>query len=275
MSSVFVEGAWLEEMLGEAHVRIVDTRSEHHGPSGIAQYEEGHIVGAVHLDYATDLADPATPWAKRVAPPDRFAQAMSVAGIGDNSLVIAYDNGDVPFAARMLWMLRYYGHDNVRILAGGFKEWVAAGRATTTDFPYHAPATFTPRVRPQLRASLEEVQLLAARATHGQLVETQRDATYALRDRAIPNAVRLSGNVLLEDERGGRFAPADTLRRAIDAAGLYRKERTVTTCGSGVSASGSYIALLEAGFDDVAVYDGSWLEWSHDPALPTAAKPPN
>ena len=273
MSNVFVDAAWLEEMLGESHVRVVDTRSEHHGPSGISQFEDGHIRGAVHLDYATDLADPATPWAKRVAPPERFAQAMSVAGIGDHTLVVAYDNGDVPFAARMLWMLRYYGHDEVRILAGGLTEWIASGKPTTTDFAYYAPATFTPRVRPQLRATLDEVQLLAANAAHGQLVETQRDMTYAMRDRLLPNAIRLSGNLLLEDERGGRFPAREKLQSAIDAAGLDPKERTVTSCGSGVSASGSYIALLEAGFEDVAVYDGSWLEWSHDPSLPTEPKP--
>ena len=112
----------------------------------------------------------------------------------------------------------------------------------------------------------------AERRSDVQLLETQRDKTYALRDRDIANAKRLSGNQLLEDERGGRIAPKAKLDTLVDGLGLDRSKRTIVTCGSGVSASGSYLALLEAGFTDLAVYDGSWLEWSHD-QLPTVPKP--
>ena len=105
-----------------------------------------------------------------------------------------------------------------------------------------------------------------------QLVEAQRNKTYALRDRDIAGVRRLSANELLEDENGGRIAPKEKLDRLVDALALDRSKRTIVTCGSGVSASGAYLALLDAGFTDVAVYDGSWLEWSHD-GLPTVAKP--
>ena len=104
-----------------------------------------------------------------------------------------------------------------------------------------------------------------------QLLETQRDGSYAQRDRDIPNAVRLSASRLLEDARGGRVADRATLDALVAAAGLDRTKRTITSCGSGVGASGAYLALLEAGFSNVAVYDGSWMEWSHD-RLPTVPK---
>jgi len=269
---VFVDADWLEERLHDERVRIVDARSEHHGPSGIEQFEEAHIPGAVHLDYATDLADPATPYAKRVVPAERFAEVIGEAGISDTTAVVAYDNGDVPFAARMLWMLRYYGHDDVRILAGGLREWAARGKPLSKERVHHPRAAFTPRVRPQLRATLEEVRAIADGATRAQFVESQRDQTYALRDRAIPNSVRLSASALLEDERGGRITANETLRNLVRASGLDPHKRTITSCGSGVGASGAYLALLEAGFDEVAVYDGSWLEWSHDQTLPTVPK---
>ena len=255
---------------------VVDTRSTPHGapgqtgPSGREQYAAAHIPGAIHLDYAEDLQDPATPYAARVAPPARFAEIMGRVGIGDHTHVLAYDEGTVPYAARLVWMLRYYGHDEASILAGGLKEWIAAGGAVTTEIPPpRPPQTFTPRINPELRASREEVLAVAEGRSDAQLLETQRDATYALRDLDIKGARRVSGSELLEDARGGRIAEPEQLQKLL--AGLDPHKKTIVSCGSGVSASGSYLALLEAGFTDVAVYDGSWMEWSHD-KLPTVPK---
>ncbi|MBV8645237.1 MAG: sulfurtransferase [Candidatus Eremiobacteraeota bacterium] len=273
----FVEVAWLAERIGDSRLRIVDARSTPHGgvvamPSGREQYAAGHIPGAVHLDYADDLSDPATPYAARVAPPDAFARVMGAHGIGDEGIVVAYDAGTIPFAARIVWMLRYYGHDEAYVLAGGLPGWTAAGHALATDTPVMVPATFTPRPRPELRAERDEVVAIAEGRSDEQLIETQRDQTYAQRDRDIPRAVRISGNQLLEDARGGRVADPATLDRLVHDAGLDKHARTVVSCGSGVSASGAWLALRAAGFDDVAVYDGSWMEWEHD-ALPTVPKP--
>ncbi|MGP6159658.1 MAG: sulfurtransferase [Vulcanimicrobiaceae bacterium] len=277
MLPTFIDADWLRAHLNDPGVRIVDTRSKPHGapspdaPTGAQQYAAGHIPGAVQLDYAEHLLDPATPYATRVAPAERFANVFGDNGIGDATTIVAYDDGDVPYAARLVWMSRYYGHDDVHVLAGGFKEWVARGGPVTTEVPTYPAAVFTPRVRPELRASREDVLAVAEGRSDAQLLETQRDKTYAMRDVDIAGAKRLSGSCLLEDARGGRIAPAETLEALVAGAGLDRTKRTIVTCGSGVSASGSYLALLEAGFNDVAVYDGSWLEWSHD-GLPTVPK---
>jgi thiosulfate/3-mercaptopyruvate sulfurtransferase len=276
MSGPFVDVAWLAAHRNDPSIRIVDTRSKPHGaavvaPEGREQYAAGHLPGAVHLDYAEDLHDLATPYAARVAPPERFAAVMSANGIGDATRVIAYDEGNVPYAARLMWMLRYYGHDDVAILAGGLPAWTAAGHALTTDAPHFAPATFTVRVRPELRASRDDVIAVAEGRSKVQFLETQRDGTYAQRDRDIPNAIRLSASALLEDARGGRLAERAKLDELIAKAGLDKSKRTIVSCGSGVGASGAYLALTEAGFTDVGVYDGSWMEWEHD-NLPTVPK---
>jgi len=276
VSRDFVEVAWLVEHLGDPRVRLVDARSTPHGAavdmaSGREQYAAGHLPGAVHLDYADDLSDPATPYAARVAPPQRFADVMGEHGIGDASIVVAYDAGTIPFAARMVWMLRYYGHDEAYVLAGGIAAWTATGRALATDVPQPARAAFTPRERRRLRAARDEVLAIAVGRSDEQLVETQRDQTYALRDRDVQGAVRISGNLLLEDARGGRVASPETLAALVRDARLDPAKRTVVSCGSGVSASGAWLALRAAGFDDVAVYDGSWMEWQHL-GLPTVAK---
>ncbi len=258
-------------------MRLVDTRSKPHGapdlvaPSGAEQYAAGHIPGAVHLDYAEHLKDPATPYALRVAAPARFAEVLGANGVGDDTTVLAYDDGDVPYAARLVWMLRYYGHDDVRILAGGFKAYVAAGLPTATDVPAYPGHRFTPRIRPQLRASRDDVLAVAESRSDVQLLETQRNKTYALRNDDIKGAVRLSGNELLDDAQGGRIVSRRRLDALVAERNLDRRKRTIVTCGSGVSASGAYLALLQAGFTDLAVYDGSWMEWAHD-ALPTVPK---
>jgi thiosulfate/3-mercaptopyruvate sulfurtransferase len=277
MNSPFVEIDWLRARLDDPGVRIVDARSMPHGAAvagaltGAEQYAAGHIPGAIALDYAHELADPATPYATRVAPPELFARVLGERGIGDATFIVAYDDGDVPYAARFLWMCRYYGHDAVAILAGGFRAWRAAGYPVTREAPSHEPATFTPRPRPELRATREDVLAVARGKSSAQLLETQRDKTYAMRERDIPGAIRLSGSALLEDANGGRVAPREKLDALVRDANLDPAKRTIVTCGSGVSASGSYVALLEAGFSDLAVYDGSWLEWEHD-ALPTVPK---
>jgi thiosulfate/3-mercaptopyruvate sulfurtransferase len=297
----FVEVPWLAQHLGDPRVRVVDARSVPHGgvvtmPPGKEQYAAGHVPGAVHLDYADDLSDPATPYAARVVPPAEFAHVMEANGIGDDTIVVAYDAGTIPFAARIVWMLRYYGHDEAYVLAGGLPAWTSAGHpvetrtatvptesasasesesTSTETAAKRTPAPgvkFTPHPRSALRASRDEVLAIAEGRSDVQLVETQRDQTYAQRDRDIRNAVRLSGNLLLEDANGGRVAPAAVLDELVAGAGLARDKRTVVSCGSGVSASGAWLALRAAGFDDVAVYDGSWMEWEHD-ALPTTPKP--
>jgi len=273
--NLFVEAAWLSAHLNDEDIAIVDTRSAPHGAPGTATqsgrdaYIAGHIPGAVHLDYAEDLHDLTTPYAARVADPKRFADVVGAAGIGDRTRVIAYDAGDVPYAARMVWMLRYYGHDDAAILAGGLRDWTAAGFRLTTQIPKPKVQQFTPKTRPDLRASRDEVLAVAEGRSDAQLLETQRDGTYALRDRDIKGSRRLSASQLLEDARGGRIAATDRLRELV--AGLDPHKRTIVSCGSGVGASGAYLALLEAGFTNVGVYDGSWMEWSHD-GLPTVPK---
>ncbi len=276
MRELFVDVAWLAARLDDPRVRIVDTRSKPHGvavdtPEGRDQYAAGHIPGAIHLDYAEDLHDLATPYAARVAPPERFAAVMGANGIGDGTLVIAYDEGNVPYAARMVWMMRYYGHDDVAILAGGLAAWVAADKPVTTDVRVFPRATFTARERPALRATRDDVIAIANGRSGAQLLETQRDGTYALRDADIPNSIRLSASDLLEDANGGRIARRERLDELVAQAGIDKSKRTIVSCGSGVGASGAYLALLEAGFGNVAVYDGSWMEWSHD-GLPTVPK---
>ncbi len=277
MPDPFVEVSWLLKYIGDPRLRIVDARNIPHGapsaaPTGPQEYAAGHIRAAIYLDYAQELGDPATPYAARIAPAETFARTVGAKGIGSDAIVVAYDAATVPYAARIVWNFRYYGHVAAYVLAGGLPAWIAAGQAVTTEMPDFAPATFRAIEQPRVRATRSEVLDAIAGRSPAQLLETQRDTTYALRDEDIAGFVRLSGSQLLDDRRGGRMADPDVVARLIAERGLDRTQRTIVSCGSGVSAAGSYFALKAAGFTDVAVYDGSWLEWKHD-ALPVVAKP--
>jgi thiosulfate/3-mercaptopyruvate sulfurtransferase len=261
---LFVEPDWLAQRLDDPTIAIVDTRSAplavFYGSVGREHYVYGHVPGAVHVDYAGQLQDPYTQYAARVAPPQRFMEEMAKAGIGDNMTVIAYDEGDVPYAARLVWMLHYYGHDAAAILSGGIEAWLQAGHPRASEIPSRPMERFTPNARHQLRATLEEVLDVAEGRSNAQLLAVWPDATYARREREIAGARRLSFSQLFDETRGQMASP-ERLRDL--TANLNPHKRTITYCGNGVHSAAAYFALRAADFTDIAVYDGSWAEWGH------------
>ena len=128
-------------------------------------YEAAHVPGAVFVDWTRDIVDPSDPVPMQVAAPDAFAAKMSELGIGDDTLVVAYDDYDHIFAGRLAWALRYYGHDAVRVLDGGWARWMAEGRPTSRDARVRRRRrSFTARARPALRRTADEVAAALGRA---------------------------------------------------------------------------------------------------------------
>ena len=141
-ADVLVEPEWLAAHLGEAEVCVVDVRGKVLPPGNEPRYrgkrqdyEAGHVPGAVFVDWTRDIVDPDDPVPVQIAKPEAFARRMGQLGIGDGTTVIAYDDYDHAFAGRLSWALRYYGHDAVRILDGGWARWVAEGRPVSTPGP--------------------------------------------------------------------------------------------------------------------------------------------
>jgi len=171
-SRFLVETSWLAEHLHEQHLRIVDMRGyvrtvESDGVQEAAyvgareEYEKAHIPGAVYIDWTSNIIDPDDPIEAQVAPAERFAEVMGRLGIGDQQLVVAYDAHPASqFATRLWWALKYYGHEQVVVLNGGFPKWQRENLPLTDAIPVYPPATFTPVVRPELRATAEDVLAL-------------------------------------------------------------------------------------------------------------------
>jgi thiosulfate/3-mercaptopyruvate sulfurtransferase len=283
-ANVLVDTDWLAAHLEgrDAALCVVDVRGKVLPPGTERryrpkreEYDEGHVPGAAFLDWTKDIVDPDDPVPVQIAKPEAFARRMGELGIGDGTTVVAYDDYDHAFAGRFAWALRYYGHDEVRILDGGWTRWIAEGRPTTTQIPERRPARFTPRPRPALRRSGDEVARAVERGD-ALLIDARAAEQYAGEVSVAAQAGHIPGarNVpyaRLVDPSTGRFLPPRELTRVFAEAGVNvgaLPEQIVVYCNGGVTCTVPLAALRLLGRDDVAVYDGSWNEWGNDPARP-------
>jgi thiosulfate/3-mercaptopyruvate sulfurtransferase len=274
---VLVSTQWLADHLGEARLRVVDIRGKVMPPGSNPRYlpkrqdyDAAHVPGSVFVDWTRDIVDPLDPVPVQIAKPDAFAAKMGELGIGDDALVVAYDDYDHIFAGRLAWALRYYGHDEVRVLDGGWSRWIAEGRPSSRDVPAPVPARFTARTRPSLRRTADEVSR-AIGDSRVLLLDARAPEQYAgtmstgARSGHIPGA-RNVHYARLVDEKTGRFLPDSELARVFAEAGIdvgSLPPEIVVYCNGGVSCTVPLEALRMLGRDDVAVYDGSWNEWSN------------
>lgn len=298
-TAFLAETNWLEEQLNDAAIRIVDLRYrvQRIGDTWVvgddrAAYEAGHVPGAVFAELTRDFVVPPTEVVMSVAPPEQFAHFASRLGIGPETLVVVYDDRPVPTtAARLWWTLRYYGHDRVKVLNGGLRKWRAEGRPLSREIPAYAATVFVPRVRAHLRATKEAVRA-ALRAPDTAIVDCmpndmhagQTPRPWGARLGRIPGAVSVPAlaNVLPEavaasDEARKRalagddaysYRPLEELERMYQAVGVTREKRIITYCDLGNAAANGALVLTLLGYEDVAVYDGSFSEWSRDQHLP-------
>jgi thiosulfate/3-mercaptopyruvate sulfurtransferase len=280
---------WVARHLAEPDLRIVDMRWREDG-SGHRLYEQGHIPGAVYLDWSTDIIDPDNPIAFMLASAERFAATMEDRGIGDGSTVVAYADefGSGPY--RLWWAFRMYGHDEVGVLDGGMEMWRGENRPTTTDPPPIQKATWTPLKGPALTVTAGDVAAAASSGTavildsrrpeqfRGEAVWFETGQVWAdpdgiartsrgdLRGGRIPGARSIPVTQLFHED--GTMKDPEELRALLAKAGATPDRRAITYCGVGVSASCLLFALARAGFEDAALYDASWEEWGRDPTLP-------
>jgi thiosulfate/3-mercaptopyruvate sulfurtransferase len=265
----------LHEVLGDPDLRVVDATvflqlhpdgSEVTIESGRAAFEQGHLPGAVFGDL-TELSDPERPAWFMLAAPERFAESMSRLGVGPGTHVVAYDGTDGIWAARLWWMLRAFGFDAVSVLDGGLTAWRASGLPLESGPVTVEPRRFEARPRPGLLVTRDEVEE-AMRDGGACLVNALRAELFRgeipiLPGRAghIPGSVSVPHGELVDPETN-RFLPVERLRERFATAGALDRPRIVAYCGGGIAAAFDAFALALLGRDDVAVYDGSLVEWA-------------
>jgi thiosulfate/3-mercaptopyruvate sulfurtransferase len=238
---LLVSTEWLTGRLGDPDVRIADVRwSLLEKDRGRNAYLQGHIPGAVFADVESDLAAPRGqgPGRHPLPRPESFAASMSLAGIDAGTHVIAHDFGDGSTAARLWWLLRYFGHERVSLLDGGIARWVAGGRPVESDPPSYPRGAFKAEPRNGMLVDADAVERL--RGDPGTLILDSRMAErYEGKVEPIdPVAVHIPGARRAVSRQ--RVPPATTLPRARTPARAARRwrrsRRTRRLLRSGVNA---------------------------------------
>lgn len=258
---LLVEASELTTLSTKRMVRILDAR-------GKGNYLDGHVPGAVWVDapswaHAFAASQDADKWQKIIAP----------LGISPADTIVIYDNNKLKDAARIWYILRYWGFDDVRLLNGGWKAWQATGAEPQKATPIVQPIKDL-KLKPERQRLATKTQLLELlKSKPPQIVDARSEGEYcgteetAKRNGSIPGAAHVEWSDTL-DAKTGRFKSAEELAKLFEKAGVNPTKPAVTYCQSGGRAAVLAFVLELMGGKDVRNYYRSWSEWGNDPATP-------
>ncbi len=268
---------WLANEMGASDLRIVDATRHLPGTGRDAQaeYEAGHIPGAVFMDLA-DLVDSNASVENTLPPAEKFASRMQSLGLGDGSRIVIYDDSAVKTSARAWFMLKMFGAHDVALLDGGIAKWKAESRALKQGKETLRHRHFTAwsddknvRTKANMLANLHSKgeQVVDARGA-ARFTGEEADPRPNIANGHIPGSRNVPYGSLFKAD--GTFKDKAALNAVFADAGVDLAQPVVTTCGSGITASVLLFALDLLGKDDTALYDGSWSEWGADADTPKA-----
>jgi thiosulfate/3-mercaptopyruvate sulfurtransferase len=272
-----VSTAWLAAHLEDPDLRILDASYylPDAGRDAKAEYQAGHIPGARFFDI-DEISDARSALPHMAAPSEKFMSRMRAMGVGDGHQVVVYDGAGLFSAARVWWNFRLMGKTDIAVLDGGFPKWKAEGRPVEDMPPIIRDRHMTVQRQAQL---VKDVTQVAAASKLGdwQIVDARSPARFrgdapepraGLRAGHIPGAKNVHYATLLNAD--GTMKSLDEMRAIFAAAQVDVNRRTITTCGSGVTAAIVMLALTRLGNADVSLYDGSWTEWGQFEQLQVA-----
>jgi thiosulfate/3-mercaptopyruvate sulfurtransferase len=262
-----VETDWVAAHAADASVRIVDMRQ--------TGYADGHVPGAVYLSPVAirDAKAPPT----FLPTPAAFEAMMATLGISNATRVVVYDERGGIYAARLWWILNYYGHANVALVNGGWIKWTAEQRPSTTAAVAAPASTFTARAQPAWIATASDVvgaidkpgvKIVDAR-TQNEI--DGKDLRNIKRGGFIPSSTPLYWEDLL-DAQATTFKPADELKKIYADRGIVPSQEVIAYCQVGMRASVDLFALHLVGYDRLRNYYGAWEEWGNRDDLPLATR---
>jgi thiosulfate/3-mercaptopyruvate sulfurtransferase len=268
---VLVDADWLQDHLDDESVRIVEV------DENPELYREAHIPGAIGFDWREDLQDPVR---RDFLGPEAFGELFGSHGVSNDHTIVLYGDRNNWFAAYTYWYLKYYGHDNVRLLNGPREKWIADGRPTSSELPDHPAVSFTAQPGDQaIRAYRDEV--LESIEGPTRLVDVRSPAEFAgeiispagyeqegaQRGGHIPGAASIPWAQAVQED--GTFKSADELRDLYGSKGVLNGDDIIAYCRIGERSAHTWFVLHELlGRDEVKNYDGSWTEWGNLVGVP-------
>jgi thiosulfate/3-mercaptopyruvate sulfurtransferase len=263
---VLVSTDWVAQHLNDAAIRLVEVDVD------TKAYTEGHVPNAIGWAWDTQLCDTLR---RDIIPKAKFEQLLGSSGIGNTTTVILYGDNNNWFAAWALWQLKVYGHQDVRLMNGGRKKWIAEGRELTTDVPKVAPATYkASEPNTSIRAFLPEVMKASAERS-AQLVDVRSPQEFSgeiLAPPGLPETCQRGGHIpgaksipwgkaCNED---GTFKSVEELKALYGGAGITGEKPVIAYCRIGERSSHTWFVLKHLlGYRNVKNYDGSWTEWGN------------
>ncbi|WP_310619624.1 3-mercaptopyruvate sulfurtransferase [Flexibacterium corallicola] len=279
-TSCMVTTQWLEDHLGAPDLVVLD--ASYYLPAmnrdAKQEYDEAHIPGALYFDI-DQHSDKNSPLPHMLPEAHVFSSAMRKMGIGDGMTIVVYDGMGLFSAARVWWMFRIFGVEQVFVLDGGLPKWTQENRPLTSQIRQRNTRHFTARKNNLLVSDMAHVQralsegcctVLDARSQdrfEGQVPEARE----GLRAGHMPGAKNLPFGQLLKPT--GELEDPATLQAIFAEFDIDINTNVITTCGSGVTASVISLALAQIGHKQVSVYDGSWTEWGGHPETDVATGP--
>jgi thiosulfate/3-mercaptopyruvate sulfurtransferase len=262
---VLVDADWVEAHLHDPKVRLIEVDVD------TTAYDQGHISGAVSFNWQKELQDQLV---RAPLSQEHLEDLLSRAGVSNDTTIVLYGDNNNWFAAWALWILKFYGHQDVRLLDGGRVKWLADKRAITNEVPsyprtsYHAqsPDTEIRALRDQILAQLSrrDLTLVDVRSPGEYSGELLAPANLpqegAQRGGHIPGAVNIPWSMAVRED--GTFKTADELRSLYESKGVTPDKEVIAYCRIGERSSHTWFALYYLlGYPEVRNYDGSWTEW--------------
>ena len=268
---------WLAEHMKDPDLRILDASTYLPGVDrdGRTEYDTVHISGARFFDI-DDVSDGRSDLPHMVPPIEKFMSRVRAMGVGDGHQIVVYDGSGLFSAARVWWLFRLMGQNNIAVLDGGLPKWIAEGREVEDLAPVIRDRHMTVRFQNQMVRDVTQVSSASKLGT-SQIVDARAAARFSgeepepregLRLGHIPNSRNVPFTDLLNDDK--TMKTPDQTRAIFESAGVDLKKPIITTCGSGVTAAVLGLALERIGHDMWALYDGSWTEWGMFPTVPVA-----
>lgn len=261
----FIEKEWLLDRLDDHNVVVVDCRFQLGEPNkGKERYIKNHVQGAIYLHIEDDLSGDVEKHGGRhpLPNPEDFKKVLETSGISNNNIVVAYDGGEGSFAARLWWLLKFVGHHEVYILNGGYKEWTEAKFPINDSIPSVRNTHYEIILQTDMLASVTDVENAVSSGDHV-IIDSREQKRYLGIEEPIdkkaghiPTAVNY---VWTDGFKDGKFKSAyEQERRFRD---IDKDAKIIVYCGSGITATPNFIALKEAGYENVKLYGGSFSDW--------------